>query len=341
MRSMPATAHEEGQGESQPGRELNPKLLAAKAVSRIQRQRARRRAGAIGIVLMHHEIAPRHGNRETDVVPALGIELFRAQLEHLRRNYEVVPLRELAPRMAQRTPGARIPVAITFDDDLARHLTVAAPALEEFGFAATFFLSGNGLEEATRFWWQDLQAILDRGPDAWASMQQELGQTWPWAVQASGFHRLATTIEALPPDERDEVAERLRALAGPVPADEGLRRDDVAELARRGFEIGFHTLRHYALPTLPEKRLDEAMSEGRDQLEDVAGYRPASIAYPHAKADLRVAEAAQRAGFEIGLVCGGGVATPEQHPLLIDRIDGWANSLAGFAWSLAMPAAAG
>jgi peptidoglycan/xylan/chitin deacetylase (PgdA/CDA1 family) len=322
------------------GLELTPRLLAGRAAAKVLQRRSRRSPRQVGLVLMHHEIAPVQGSRERDIVPALGAELFRAQLEHLRRHYEVVPLGEMVLRVRSRSPGERLPIALTFDDDLSRHASVAAPILAEFGFPATFFLSGNCLLGPAPFWWQDLQQILDRGPEAWSEMQAELAPDWPWARLDRKFGELAETIKALPPEQRDAVAERLRGIAGPTAEDEGLSGELVRDLVREGFEVGFHTLRHYALPTLGTDRLHEAMREGLDELEGIVGYRPTAIAYPHTRADLRVAEAAERAGFQLGLICRGGPVTPEQNPLLLDRIDGWANSLAGFSWALARSALA-
>ncbi|MDQ2938920.1 MAG: hypothetical protein M3R23_00145, partial [Actinomycetota bacterium] len=59
-----------------------------------------------------------------------------------------------------------------------------------------------------------------------------------------------------------------------------------------------------------------------------------SIAYPHAKADLRVAGAAERAGFELGFAAGHVAATPEQHPLLLARVVAQTESLGAFQWGL-------
>lgn len=283
---------------------------------------------------MHHEIAPEQGDPSRDLLPALGAELFRAQLQHLGRHYEVVPLRELVSRAENRSPGERIPVAITFDDDLSNHAAVAAPILEELGFPATFFLSGNCLTGPSPFWWQDLQLIVDQGPEGWSRMQRNLAEIWSWAELDGGVGNLSITIEALPPDQRDAVSARLRELAGPVPLDQGLTAKAVRSLVDAGFEVGFHTLRHYSLQTLDEDDLDRAMQEGLDELAQVIGYRPTSIAYPHAKADLRVAGAAERAGFELGFAAGHVAATPEQHPLLLARVVAQTESLGAFQWGL-------
>lgn len=273
------------------------------------------------------------------LVPALGEHIFRAQLEHLGRHYEVVSLRELLQRLGRRRPGQRLPAAITFDDDLSGHAAIAAPTLEEFGFPATFFLNANTLRGPSPFWWQDLRTILDRGPGAWDELQARLAERWPWGRLRGTVADLANTIEASPPGQRDELAALLREQAGSDAIDPGLPRETVREMADRGFEIGFHTLRHYSLLTLNDGELDRAMTEGLDELAEAVGYRPTTISYPHGKADLRVAAAAQRAGFELGFVTGHAATTAEQHPMLLTRVVAWTDSLGSFAWALGRLAA--
>jgi peptidoglycan/xylan/chitin deacetylase (PgdA/CDA1 family) len=61
--------------------------------------------------------------------------------------------------------------------------------------------------------------------------------------------------------------------------------------------VGFHTLDHEILPTLDDVRLREAVSRGRNDLERAAGCSVRHFAYPHGKADERVAAAVKAAGF--------------------------------------------
>ena len=68
------------------------------------------------------------------------------------------------------------------------------------------------------------------------------------------------------------------------------------ELARAGFEIGFHTRDHRPLPELTDDELARALVDGRAALEEAAGRRLRVLAYPHGSADERVAAAARSAG---------------------------------------------
>jgi peptidoglycan/xylan/chitin deacetylase (PgdA/CDA1 family) len=211
--------------------------------------------------------------------------------------------------------------------------------LTEHGLPATFFLTGRTLDGPSPFWWQDLQAVSSRGESAMNEMRFRLEETWPWARAAGDVRDLAATIEGLPPAERDAVAACLRALAGSEVPDPGLPAETVRELATAGFDIGFHTFRHDALPPLAQPQLEQAMHEGLEALEGAAGRRPVAISYPHCRADLRVAHAADKAGFTTGVVCSGRAARLDRPPLLTDRVNGWAPSLDEFTWNLARVAA--
>ena len=294
-----------------------------RAAARVQVAAVRRSGRAVGAVLVFHAIEAEGGDPRRDLVPALSVGVFREALAHLAKHFEVVPPSELR----SRTGSDRLPVALTFDDDLSSHTRYAAPLLAEHGMPATFFLTGRTLDGPDPFWWQDLQSVVDRSGIDFVLRRLQV----PWADQATGLRELARTIEGLRPSEREPIAAHLRELAGDSPADPGLPSSAVAELAAGGFEIGFHTLRHDALPVLTADELDAAMNDGRARLGD----RLRSIAYPHGLADLRVSHAAERAGFETGFVWRGGPVRADDPPRLLDRADGWSPSADRFAWQLA------
>jgi len=146
----------------------------------------------------------------------------------------------------------------------------------------------------------DLRAALARSPKA--------------------IFRVAATIEELERPKRDETAAALRAAVGAPAADDGLRAADVKSLVAAGLEVGFHTLRHEALPALPDTALEQALHEGRVALAAVTGTRLDLISYPHGKADDRVAAAARAAGFTLGFTTKRSPVTSDTDPLLVPRI---------------------
>ena len=287
-----------------------------------------RSAKRVGAVLMYHEVAPGSGDPLRDLVPRLDAQLFQSQLAYLQHRYRTVPLIELHASISARRVGEPIPVSLTFDDDLPSHSRYVVPILKEAGASGTFFLTGASLRGERSFWWQDLQAVGNRGGEIWREIVRDLGGE-------GGIRSVAQTIEAMRPEERDRVGERIRTVAGSAPANSQMSRGEIEQIARSGFEIGFHTLRHYNLQTVSSEQLDKALTDGLDEIKKVTGQRPTSIAYPHCRADLRIAQAARASGFKLGCVCDGRAVTATADPLLMDRINGWSVSLGHFALRLA------
>lgn len=287
---------------------------------------ARRSDRRLGIALVYHRVGDPAGLLERELLPALGSALFRSHMRYLASRYRVVPASELFAAAQERRRGDRFPVAVTLDDDLRSHVEVAAPVLQSAGVTATFFVSGGSLHAPRRFWWERLQAAVDRGLDlSWLGLP----------AAGADIHHLARAVEALPPGERDDVDARLERLVGQDPPEAGLRADEIRLLAHSGFEIGFHTLRHYNLLALPAEKLEAALREGRTEIEQVIGRPLRVIAYPHGAADGRVAFAAKAAGFQFGFSGQDEPVSPEADPLLLGRLSPSYDSVGELAFSIA------
>jgi peptidoglycan/xylan/chitin deacetylase (PgdA/CDA1 family) len=276
----------------------------------------------LGVAVMYHGVADRTGDQARELVPPHGIGLFEAQLRHLQAHFGLVPASELLGAARERRRGERFPVAVTFDDDLRSHALVSMPALRRLGAPATFFVCGASLDGPHHFWWELLQAALDRGegPTARRMVEERWGRL-PGSASVPLIRRLAAALEGLPPADREATTERLASLAGPPPRDTGMPATDVQALADEGFEIGFHTLHHHRLTSLGDADLSRALSEGLERLEGTLGSRPVLIAYPHGKADERVAAAAREAGFRCGFTSRPRAVTSESNPFLLGRVE--------------------
>jgi peptidoglycan/xylan/chitin deacetylase (PgdA/CDA1 family) len=302
--------------------------LRAAAVERFARRTSRR----VGVILVYHRIGASGGS-----VAVLGSQVsprvFDRQLSYLADRYRVVALADLVEAVAERRARDRFPVALTLDDDLGSHVQAAAPALRAARVPATFFLTGASLSGARPFWWDDLAQSVDAGAlGEVASLPASLVEEAS-SGSAIGLKALARSIERLQPEARAAVAKELRRIAGP-PRDEGLPAADVASLARSGFEVGFHTLRHDPLMPLDDGDLAAALRDGREALEAAAGVSTQRIAYPHGRADARVAAAARTALFVEGFTGAAVPVTPGADSLLLPRYQA-ATTLEGLAVQVA------
>jgi len=284
-----------------------------------------------GLALVYHRVGDPEGDPRSELVPALGAAAFERQLRHLRSRYRTVTASDLLDAVANRRRGQRFPVAITFDDDLASHRTVAGPVLRRLGLTATFFLSGASLERPSRFWWERLQDAVDRGLDVEQAVLEGVSVAEPTGPGRERIHGVAATIQELPSEQHREVSRRLEALVGPDPDDSGMRAEDVAWLVEAGFEVGFHTLTHPYLPRLDDRELKAALTAGRTELAEVTGRPLRSIAYPHGGTDARVEADARACGFQTGYTLVPGTVTESTDPLSIGRSDPRNDSGVGFA----------
>ena len=290
-----------------------------------------------GVALLYHGIDTRHGDPGSELSPPIERRAFARQLRHLRRFYQLVAPEELLTAVSARRRGQRFPVALTFDDDLRQHVDCAMPILREAGVPATFFLCGASLAAPKSAWWERLQRAVQRGQSP-ASLAELLPQSANVrGERAIDIQVLGQAVEALAPDQRRSFSERLLERAGPDPIDAGLPREGVAQLVSAGFGIGFHTRDHDTLTALDDAQLERAMEHGRKELSAATGKPLLAIAYPHGRADARVANAARRAGFEIGFTGAAIAATPTSDPLLLGRRDtvGLGHSLGEFALGVA------
>src|SRR3954454_1168302 len=94
-----------------------------------------------GLALLYHRIEPRSGDPTTEFSPPVSCSAFADQLEHVSRRYRMVRAGELPEAVRRRRRGERLPVAITFDDDLPTHRRWALEGLQRAGLTGTFFLN--------------------------------------------------------------------------------------------------------------------------------------------------------------------------------------------------------
>jgi glycosyltransferase involved in cell wall biosynthesis/peptidoglycan/xylan/chitin deacetylase (PgdA/CDA1 family) len=294
----------------------------------VLRWRLRASPARVGGALVYHE-AFRTSPSGEQVVPGITAAALQRHLRHLRRSYELVTASQLHRAIVARRRGGRIPIAVTFDDDLASHVEVAAPLLGRLACPATFFLTGAGLDGSHGFWWQRLQAAADHGIDPAPALRVAgLRAERPLAG-------LAADVERAPPAVRAALADALLPLIGEDPAAYSLTRSHVRRLAQAGFEIGFHTRDHQPLPELGDDELARALRDGRAALEAATGRPLTTIAYPHGRADERVAAAARAAGYTDGFGGAGGSITAQSDRLLLSRSELLLEDPGSFAFALA------
>jgi peptidoglycan/xylan/chitin deacetylase (PgdA/CDA1 family) len=270
------------------------------------------------LVMVYHRVNPDDAQALGGVVPSVPRRLFRQQLEVLAEVGTIVPLERLLDEGDQRRPR----FALTFDDDYASHAAQALPVLEEARAVATFFLSGRSLHGLGPYWFESLDKLLaDKGLE--------------------GARRVLAVPEATTVDDLAVACERSRrlqqaAVAAVDLAPSHLQRDQMARLAGAGMTVGFHTLHHPLLTGLDRTALQRALTDGRDLVQDAVGRPIALLAYPHGKADRRVADAARAAGYRMAWTGSPRPVRPADDRFLLGRWEPGRLEVDDFAAALAV-----
>lgn len=244
-----------------------------------------------------------------------------------REHYTCGTLAEVHRRWQEGARPWRPLLAITFDDGQLDNLEHAVPVLERAGLRATFFVPVQGIEGRAPLWHDQLGFALARllreGQPAALRVLEGLRP-----LRAVDDHELLLhvleRVRLLGPEQRQEVVARVHRAAGAPhpPAWGGLMSwHHVRELARRGHEIGSHSLSHASLPLLDDEELYWETSGSRTRLEAEIGSPCVSFCYPSGDCDDRVAAAVRRAGYERAVTTRWGCNAPGADPVLLSRCD--------------------
>jgi peptidoglycan/xylan/chitin deacetylase (PgdA/CDA1 family) len=278
---------------------------AGKAVLRVAPvQAAAVRAAAArgnGLALLYHRVTADDAAPPGDLVPSISRRLLRHQLEALGEVGELVPLERLHTAAVDRR---RPRFGLSFDDDYPSHAERVLPILQALGITGTFFLSGRSLQHLGPYWFESLERLL---------AEQGLGH----ARRLLGVDA-ATGADLAARCERSPRLQRLVTTAVDL-SPRHLRPPQITQLAEAGMAVGFHTLHHRRLVDLDGEGLRQALVDGRAALEAAVGRHIDLLAYPHGKADTRVAAAARAAGYRMAWTGWPRPARAADDPFLLGR----------------------
>jgi peptidoglycan/xylan/chitin deacetylase (PgdA/CDA1 family) len=282
-------------------------------------------------ILMYHRVLPEPDPMRPDEVFAAA---FERQMAFLRRHLCVLPLADAVDRLSRHNLPLRS-CCITFDDGYADNLTIALPILESHGLTATVFVATGYLDGGRMF----NDAVID-------GIARATEPSLDLAAVGLGTHSLqspedrVTAIGAIlnqlkyrrPEQRQDDVAVLLDTIGcGPLPGDIMLTSAQVAELARRGIDIGGHTVAHSILTSMNDEEALAEIVRGKQRLEELTGRPVRTFAYPNGRP--RRDYAAQHvamvrdAGFDLAVTTAHGVCTPQSDVFQLPRFTPWGKSM--------------
>jgi peptidoglycan/xylan/chitin deacetylase (PgdA/CDA1 family) len=230
---------------------------------------------------------------------SMPVELFRQQVEYLRRNFEVVSLEEAAAAASPRV------VAITFDDGYRGVYDNAFPILREYRLPATVFLVTDFLGSRSGLWWDHLLDHLRAFRALPAADRAELAVRLPepWAAMLVGESPEADILDCYKSADatcRWMVDEMLAAAsAAPFVHHERifLSVPEIQEMQVDGISFGAHSRTHPLLTWLNSGAMRDELSGSKQRVEAITGAGPCWFAYPDGTFTEREERAVEALGF--------------------------------------------
>ena len=260
-------------------------------------------------ILMYHRFSQDESEHATPV------DLFRRQVELLKREFTILTMRDIVRRGSSVSAIDKHLAAITVDDGYEDFYRCAFPVLRELDVPATLFVSGGFVSRELWLWPDLLRAVLgacDGGKVRLSGFWQ--GQTISWSNASERESTWSKLADKLLPESTSTRYGAIQAVAESA----GIDTDDLdmspyqplswaqlRELHAAGIEIGDHTWSHCNLARMSKSEIGRDVTRSREAIAENIGGEVVGFAYPNGTPDDYNREAARtirELGFEYAVV---------------------------------------
>jgi peptidoglycan/xylan/chitin deacetylase (PgdA/CDA1 family) len=253
---------------------------------------------------------------------------FDEILAHVKRQFNVLPLREAVVRLKARTLPSRA-FCLTFDDGYADNLTVAAPLLVKHSLPATVFVATGYLGKSM---WNDrvIEAIrATRKPELdLACVGLQRYKLSSLDDRRNLIDLVLKSIRYLPFSEREQRVQDVIDIAETAPTPSRMLTEaSLRDLAGLGIDIGAHTVTHPILARTAAREAWSEIIESKQHLEKLLS-RPIDLfAYPNGRPNTDYSREHVRmvreAGFAAAVTTAYGAAGASTDHFQLPRFAPW------------------
>jgi peptidoglycan/xylan/chitin deacetylase (PgdA/CDA1 family) len=211
----------------------------------------------------------------------MPVDLFREQLDYLRRHFTIVTLDEI-----YRKPRSNY-LALTFDDGNRGVYDHAFPVLRAWGLPATIFLVTSRLGSSQVLWWDrfllGMEGVRRLHEAAMEGVLGSLNARWRKLVKSAPLGTVLESYKMATGYERravDGVVDAILPAHMQASTRIFLSTEEIRELVGHGVTIGAHTRTHPLLPWLDDQQLRQEIEGSRDDVLALTGQEQCWFAYP-------------------------------------------------------------
>lgn len=236
-------------------------------------------------------------------------EQFEQQLIYLKKNFNIVRLKDAFEMIEHKSRPKRKTITISFDDGLVNNLHMALPLLEKHEIPATFFISSVCVEnmDLRCLWAEKIAALKYFYPHETIKVGNYTFNNYMEIHQQKGIE---TIIKNCHHDERDALLEELvekydlinKMNEIPEEAWRLMNKEQLIQFASSKYvDIGSHGHLHYNLGIIDKNKAIEDLKKSKTLLEQTIGKEVDMIAYPDGSYNQSIKDAAEKYGFKYQL----------------------------------------
>ncbi|MCP9469223.1 MAG: polysaccharide deacetylase family protein [Nitrospira sp.] len=302
------------------------------------------------VVLMYHRVLTEQEMAVTGSHPAIVVkrDTFAAQMEMLRKRFNVITIDEFVERMERKIPFENSSCLVTFDDGWQDNYYNAFPILTRHRIPAVVFLPVNFIG-GTRLFWQErltyliLQAMkeIKRDPTRRDQLARFLAPLDlesildtsshdPCLVVMDAVRRNKTFDSVLMKNTLEKLAEALNVPPERYQETDGfLNWEQVSSMAKQGIAFGGHGAEHRILTNISLSEAEQEICTAQETLDSQLQVRVPTFSYPNGNWSLEIAKLVEKVGFRAAFTTVPGHVQCDHNRFAIHRVnihDGVVNS---------------
>lgn len=265
------------------------------------------------IVLTFHRVLSDSELQQTASLPGMIVrsETFSGFLKYASETCEFI---DLSGEPSWK-PGAKLKLAVTFDDGWSDNATAAYPLACRYRAPMAIFIVPQKTGIELPFWPERTAAALDREMSTDGSPRD-----------ASYIEQAIEELKELPAKERDRRIGQITAAPDALPASASVDRtmtwEQIAELHAGGVSFGSHTSTHEILTVIPAAQAEQEIAVSRGLIEQKLSAPCSLFSYPNGDCSELVRGLVARAGYTFAFLNQDpGVWTRDCDPFLIPRVN--------------------
>jgi CelD/BcsL family acetyltransferase involved in cellulose biosynthesis/peptidoglycan/xylan/chitin deacetylase (PgdA/CDA1 family) len=298
----------------------------------------RRRERSVLHIFQYHRV-----NDDADpFFGGLAIDLFRAQMEYISRNFPIVALDQVAAN--DLSSGHRYYAALTFDDGYRDNFSCAFPILKRLGIPATIFLATEYVDSDQLPWYDQVRLAFKLTTRTKFVIEDRGGPGGSLTIRSSRLRSMEQTLgwlRQMPDAERRLALSKVYdALAVPSALNlpnQMLHWEDVRQMSKHRISFGAHTVTHPVLSRISKSQLKPEIAGSKRAIENRLQRPVLHFAYPFGQArdfNAQAKLAVRDAGFKTAVTTIWGLNEPDDDLLELKRFTPWESNLVDFKMKL-------